>query len=96
MVVLDIDRPQSCDTCKLKYMGVCVPNTGREHDPADESTWCPIRPKGKWLEANSRPKSVIFTCSVCGGVAYYHSAVRQEKKKCRYRFCPNCGSEMGE
>lgn len=56
------------------------------------------RKTGKWVEDNDRPKSMIFRCSECNGIAYYPQNFRKVKreKKCRYPFCPNCGAEMEE
>ena len=51
---------------------------------------------GHWSEAE-RKKSEIFYCSVCGGRAYHPwvgSRNTDEKNKCRYAYCPNCGARM--
>ena len=94
---IQMDKPKSCDECKLKYMGVCVANTGRKIDPTDESTWCPLGERhGRWIEENNRPRSTQFICSVCGGKAYYpqHNARRDLPKKCKYKYCPSCCARM--
>ena len=51
---------------------------------------------GHWSEAE-RKKSEVFYCSVCGGRAYHPwmgSRNTDEKNKCRYAYCPNCGCRM--
>lgn len=53
--------------------------------------------KGEWLEANNRPCSAMFKCSVCGGIAYYSHGANHKTvkvKECRYKYCPNCGADM--
>ena len=43
---------------------------------------------GYWENANSRPKTYIRKCSVCGKEAYFCG------RGCSYKFCPNCGAKM--
>ena len=52
--------------------------------------------KGKWIEDNSREKSMMWRCSVCGRIAYYPTIGQRKsyKKHCGYNFCPNCGADM--
>lgn len=54
------------------------------------------RLKGEWIEENRRPKSGQFQCSVCHRIAYDPQPTRLEGwvKRCRYKFCPNCGADM--
>ena len=54
------------------------------------------RQKGEWIESNRRPKSGAFYCSVCHREAYDPQPTRLDGwvKRCRYKFCPNCGAEM--
>lgn len=47
----------------------------------------PVR-HGYWENANSRPKTYIRKCSVCGKEAYFCG------RGCSYKFCPNCGAKM--
>lgn len=44
--------------------------------------------KGRWLWANTRPKTYLRKCSTCGGEAYFCGT------GCGYKFCPNCGADM--
>ena len=44
--------------------------------------------QGVWENANSRPKTYIRKCSVCGKEAYFCG------RGCSYKFCPNCGAKM--
>ena len=52
--------------------------------------------KGEWIEDNSREKSMMWRCSVCGRIAYYPTIGERKnyKKHCGYNFCPNCGADM--
>ena len=52
--------------------------------------------KGEWIEDNSREKSMMWRCSVCGRIAYYPTIGKRKsyKKHCGYNFCPNCGADM--
>ena len=52
---------------------------------------------GKWKAENTRPKSPMFVCSLCGKKAYdrpYGSAKHVNKKACKLKYCPNCGARM--
>ena len=52
---------------------------------------------GKWKAENTRPKSPMFVCSLCGKKAYdrpYGSAKHMNKKACKLKYCPNCGARM--
>lgn len=54
---------------------------------------------GKWKAENTRPKSPMFVCSLCGKKAYdrpYGSAKHMNKKACKLKYCPNCGARMEE
>ena len=42
IVIKGMDRPANCEECKLKHMGICVPNTGRKFDKGYDGDWCPI------------------------------------------------------
>lgn len=58
----------------------------------------PERKKGKW-EHIGFSKSYRFTCSVCGGTAYYVSGScastrNKVRNVCGYSYCPNCGADM--
>ena len=53
--------------------------------------------KGKWLDDNNRPKSQIFICSECKGIAYFPQLNHNkdgQTRKCGYKFCPNCSKPM--
>ena len=50
--------------------------------------------RGEWIEENRRPKSMMFYCSECHRTAYDPQNHHDGQKRCRYRFCPNCGAEM--
>lgn len=53
--------------------------------------------RGKWLAENSRPKSVMFVCSVCGKIAHdrpLDSAKVRVRKRCNLEYCPHCGARM--
>lgn len=52
--------------------------------------------EGEWIEENSRPRSAQFYCSVCHRTCYDIQPTRDRTwtKRCRYVFCPNCGSRM--
>lgn len=52
--------------------------------------------EGEWIEANTRPRSAQFYCSVCHRTCYDIQPTRDKAwtKRCRYRFCPNCGADM--
>jgi NADH pyrophosphatase NudC (nudix superfamily) len=51
---------------------------------------------GEWVEANTRPRSAQFYCSVCHRTCYDIQPTRDKAwtKRCRYKFCPNCGAKM--
>ena len=51
---------------------------------------------GIWIEENTRPRSSQFYCSVCHRTAYDPQPTRIHGwvKRCRYAYCPNCGSRM--
>jgi uncharacterized coiled-coil protein SlyX len=52
--------------------------------------------RGKWVEENRRPRSPQFVCSECHRTAYDPQPTRDKawRKRCRYAFCPNCGTKM--
>lgn len=52
--------------------------------------------RGEWVEENRRPRSSQFVCSECHRTAYDPQPTRDKawKKRCRYAYCPNCGSLM--
>lgn len=52
--------------------------------------------EGEWIEANTRPRSAQFYCSVCHRTCYDIQPTRDKAwtKRCRYQFCPNCGARM--
>ena len=58
--------------------------------------WIVPEQTGMWIEDNDRDKSSVFHCSVCGSKAYYFQPTRIKdwKKKCQYKICPNCGCDM--
>lgn len=47
----------------------------------------PVR-HGRWMNANSRPKTYWRKCTACGGLAYFCGI------GCSYKYCPNCGADM--
>lgn len=47
----------------------------------------PVR-HGRWMNANSRPKTYWRRCTACGGLAYFCGI------GCSYKYCPNCGAMM--
>ena len=47
----------------------------------------PVR-HGRWMNANSRPKTYWRRCTACGGLAYFCGI------GCSYKYCPNCGCRM--
>ena len=47
----------------------------------------PVR-HGRWMNANSRPKTYWRRCTACGGLAYFCGI------GCSYKYCPNCGADM--
>ena len=47
----------------------------------------PVR-HGRWVNANSRPKTYERRCTACGGRAYFCGI------GCSYKYCPNCGAKM--
>ena len=53
--------------------------------PAADVT--PVR-HGRWMNANSRPKTYWRKCTACGGLAYFCGI------GCSYKYCPNCGAMM--
>ena len=58
-----------------------------------------IEPKtGQWIAKEDRPKQEVFICSECGGWAYspwIGSRKNPKPNRCKYTFCPNCGSYNG-
>ena len=57
------------------------------------------RKKGKWIAKEERQKQEIFICSVCKGWAYspwIGSRKSPKPNRCKYNYCPNCGSYNGE
>ena len=64
---------------------------------ADEKRIAELMPKeGEWIEANTRPRSAQFYCSVCHRTCYDIQPTRDKAytKRCRYNYCPNCGAKM--
>ena len=64
---------------------------------ADEKRIAELMPKeGEWIEANTRPRSAQFYCSVCHRTCYDIQPTRDKAytKRCRYNYCPNCGARM--
>lgn len=58
----------------------------------------PERKKGKWTPKEERQKQEIFICSECGGWAYspwIGSRKNPKPNRCKYNYCPNCGSYNG-
>ena len=47
----------------------------------------PVR-HGRWMNANSRPKTYWRRCTACGGLAYFCGI------GCSYKYCPNCVADM--
>ena len=47
----------------------------------------PVR-HGRWMNANSRPKTYWRRCTACGGLAYFCGI------GCSYKYCPNCAARM--
>lgn len=56
-----------------------------DSEPADDVA--PVR-HGRWMNANSRPKTYWRRCTACGGMAYFCGI------GCSYKYCPNCGCLM--
>ena len=56
-----------------------------DSEPAADVT--PVR-HGRWMNANSRPKTYWRRCTACGGMAYFCGI------GCSYKYCPNCGADM--
>ena len=56
-----------------------------DSEPAADVT--PVR-HGRWMNANSRPKTYWRRCTACGGLAYFCGI------GCSYKYCPNCGCRM--
>ena len=56
-----------------------------EYTPAADVA--PVR-HGRWMNANSRPKTYWRRCTACGGLAYFCGI------GCSYKYCPNCGCLM--
>ena len=51
--------------------------------------------QGKWLPENNRPKSMMYVCSVCSGLAYFpFTGDREGEKSCKYAYCPRCGVKI--
>ena len=59
----------------------------REVSDAPAADVSPVR-HGRWLNANSRPKTYWRKCTACGGLAYFCGI------GCSYKYCPNCGCLM--
>ena len=79
-----------------------VPISGRTYEEYVEAVASRLysegaRPLGQWVEDNKRPRSSQFRCSVCGDLAYFVQPTRDEswQKCCPYKYCPNCGAQMG-
>ena len=49
--------------------------------------FAPVR-HGRWMNANSRPKTYWRRCTACGGLAHFCGI------GCSYKYCPNCGADM--
>lgn len=50
--------------------------------------------KGYWKEENPRKKSMLFSCSECGGTVWYPQVF--PTKRCGYKYCPHCGIRMDD
>ena len=47
-----------------------------------------------WKEYSKRPKSWMWMCSKCEKIAYFMPKVKDGRKVCGYKYCPNCGARM--
>lgn len=57
----------------------------------------PFVQHGYWIADNTRPKSILYRCSVCREIAHdrpYGSLKREPKKTCKMKYCPHCGAKM--
>lgn len=60
----------------------------------------PERKRGEWYKPKEYPRdSYRYICSNCQDVAYYVTGnngkkQKEDKPKCGYRYCPNCGADM--
>ena len=70
-----------------RYMENNRPVTDRIIDRIQAADVAPVR-HGRWLNANSRPKTYERRCTACGGKAYFCGI------GCSYKYCPNCGARM--
>lgn len=67
-------------------------------DMVEEMPTIEERKTGKWTPKENRPKQEVFICSECGGWAYspwIGSRKTPKPNKCKYSYCPNCGSYNG-
>ena len=64
---------------------------------ADDKRIAKLMPKeGEWIDENRRARSSKFVCSTCKRTCYDIQPTRDKAwtKRCRYNYCPNCGSRM--
>lgn len=54
--------------------------------------------EGEWIDENRRTRSSKFVCSTCKRTCYDIQPTRDKAwtKRCRYKYCPNCGARMTE
>lgn len=79
--------------------GYCHPaNIAKELEKLPSAQ--PERERGEWYKPKEYPRdSYRYICSNCQNVAYYVTGnngkkQKEDKPKCGYRYCPNCGAEM--
>lgn len=96
-----------CNVCSIAVDGDC-PFGGRDAlevaaadalEAADKriaELEAQLPKEGEWIEANTRPRSAQFYCSVCHRTCYDIQPTRDKAwtKRCRYNYCPNCGARM--
>ena len=95
---IDADLIQYEPMCRPQGNGMYEDCEIAYHDEIDDIPTADVRENvhGEWIEDNSREKSMMWRCSVCGRIAYYPTFGKRKsyKKHCDYNYCPNCGAQM--
>ena len=95
-------KRDDCEGCDLAFFdkdeGWMCRYAAKDDDAADaiEALQAQLPKRGEWVEENRRPRSSQFVCSECHRTAYDPQPTRDKawRKRCRYAYCPNCGSLM--
>lgn len=95
---IDADLIEYEPMCRARGNGMYEDCEIAYKDEIDDIPTADVREnvKGEWIEDNSREKSMMWRCSVCGRIAYYPTIGKRKgfKKHCGYHYCPWRDADM--